>query len=192
MDRDKLINYILRAVEVRVSVQRAHRFPMLGANLTRHFRARHLAHHLPRSPPRSRLTTSSPLRFLAHSQCLFAIVSFATLADFGGSGSKYGYVLFTGISTLILTLGFMACYLFNAEQSKLFRTFELFVNLIWLVFWFAAAIVTSTFNQGFSQLAASCAFAWLTFIVWIVSCVMSAMAMRGRVTMPAAPQTASV
>jgi len=187
-----LINYILRAVEVRGSCVRRVEEGRTGEreradwNLvpttTAHW---HTGCHAP--PPTQ---ADSPRSFvLVRVQCLFAIVSFATLADFGGSGSKYGYVLFTGISTLILTLGFMLCYAFNAEQSKTFRTFEFGVNLIWLVFWFAAAIVTSTFNQGFSQLAASCAFAWLTFIVWAVSCVMSGMAMRGKVSMPAAPQS---
>lgn len=152
---------------------------------------------LPRLLPRPSLCLSlclSPvalsLSLLHARQCIFAIVAFATVVDY--SGSKVNYVMFTGISTLILTFCFVLCYLFNAESSQTFRTIELAINLLWEIFWFVAAVVSSTYTgiSNSSDLGASCAFSWLTFIVWTVSCVMSWRAHRGKVSMPAAPQAA--
>ncbi len=91
--------------------------------------------------------------------------------------SKIDYVLFTGISSMIITLAFILIYLLDWEDNSLMRTTELIVNLLWWVFWLTAAIVTSTINDG-SRRQASCAFSWMTWVVWNASCVQSFVARR--------------
>lgn len=97
--------------------------------------------------------------------------------DTHADSSKIDYVLFTGISSMIITLAFILVYLLGWEDNTLMRTTELVVDLLWWVFWLTAAIVTSTINDN-SRLQTSCAFSWMTWIIWNASCVQSFVAHR--------------
>ena len=95
--------------------------------------------------------------------------------------SKIDYVLFTGISSMIITLALILVYMLDWEDNSLMRTTELIINLLWWVFWLAAAIVTSTINDD-GRRQASCAFSWMTWVVWSVSCVQSFVARKASKT----------
>jgi hypothetical protein len=100
-----------------------------------------------------------------------------TVFPLDADSSKIDYVLFTGISSMVTTLAFILIYLFDWEDNALMRITELIVNLLWWVFWLTAAIVTSTINDT-SRLQASCAFSWMTWVIWNASCVQSFVAHR--------------
>ena len=87
--------------------------------------------------------------------------------------SKINYIMFTGISSMFITLTFIVTYVFDWENHAI----ELFTNLLWWVFWLTAAIVTTTDNFS-SRVEASCAFSWMTWIFWNASCLQSFIAYR--------------
>ena len=80
------------------------------------------------------------------------------------------FQLFTGITTLILCLIFMAFYYFGLSESATVTLVELIINVIWGIFWLSTAAVLSSITSGSpSDVKASTAFAWLTFFLWILS-----------------------
>lgn len=96
---------------------------------------------------------------------------------------------------MVICLVFIILYAINADESPTVRLVELVVNVLWWIFWFAAAITISTTPVGSnSRLGASCAFSWMTWILWSVSTVMSFMGTRAKAgpsggATPSGPQT---
>jgi len=110
------------------------------------------------------------------------------------------YMLFTGITSMIICIVFIVLYIIKADENPTVRLIELVINILWWIFWFAAAITISTalndiqsaFN--YSAYQASCAFAWLTWLLWSVSTVLSFLGTRSKAgpsggATPSAPQT---
>jgi hypothetical protein len=104
--------------------------------------------------------------------------------------------IFTGVTSMVICLVFLVLYMIKADENPTVRLIELVINVLWWIFWFAAAITISTMPVGSnSRLGASCAFAWLTWIAWSVSTILSFMSARGGKAgpsggnTPSAPQT---
>ena len=112
-------------------------------------------------------------------------------------------MLFTGITSMIICLVFIVLYIIKADENPTVRLIELIINILWWIFWFAAAITISTALNDYivssnfynkSDFQASTAFAWMTWILWSVSTVMSFMGTRSKAgpsggATPSAPQT---
>ena len=109
-------------------------------------------------------------------------------------------MLFTGITSMIICIVFIVLYIIKADENPTVRLIELVINILWWIFWFAAAITISTalndiqsaFN--YSAYQASCAFAWLTWLLWSVSTVLSFLGTHSKAgpsggATPSAPQT---
>ncbi len=116
------------------------------------------------------------------------------------STNAVNYMLFTGITSMIICLVFIVLYIIKADENPTVRLIELVINILWWIFWFAAAITISTAlsdygsTWDYSAFQASCAFAWLTWILWTVSTVMSFLGTRSKAgpsggATPSAPQT---
>jgi Flp pilus assembly protein protease CpaA len=88
--------------------------------------------------------------------------------------------LFTGITAMIICLIFMAFYFFGWSDNATVTLSELIINALWLIFWLAAAAALSSITGRSDAVKASCAFAWLTFILWTGSTVLSFKEVRGR------------
>lgn len=111
---------------------------------------------------------------------------FALIADqasnIGGSeGSKLDFAMFTGITAFLITLGFMILYLMDMQDNSVVTLTELVINVIWWIFWLAAAACLSdlvansigTSSKGQDEIAGSCACAWIAWASWTVSTYMS-------------------
>ena len=111
-------------------------------------------------------------------------------------------MLFTGITSMIICIVFIVLYIIKADENPTVKLIELVINILWWIFWFAAAITISTalndltgVESGiYSAFEASCAFAWITWILWTVSTVMSFLGTRSKAgpsggATPSAPQT---
>ncbi|KAI8107757.1 hypothetical protein M9435_002785 [Picochlorum sp. BPE23] len=129
-------------------------------------------------------------------ELLFSIIAFAVVAEYDGT-SKINYMIFTGVTSMVICLVFLVLYFANLGDSPTIVLIELVINVIWWVFWLAAAAVMSSLvNESWSnsRIEASCAFSWLTWFAWTVSTVMSFLATKNRSgpsggSTPSGPQT---
>lgn len=120
-------------------------------------------------------------------QLIFSIITFALVADYTGN-SKINFVLFTGITAMLMCLAFLVFYLLGAADNPTLVLVELVMNAIWWVFWLAAAAcLADIINNGWfgyvndgSKVQASCAFAWLTWVLWTISTGFSIKELMGR------------
>jgi len=110
--------------------------------------------------------------------------------------------IFTGVTSMVICLVFLVLYFANLGDSPTIVLIELVINVIWWVFWLAAAAVMSSLvNDGQrptwwsdGRINASCAFSWLTWFAWTASTVMSFLATKNRSgpsggSTPSGPQT---
>lgn len=157
-----------------------------------------------------------PKTILRIIELIFSIICFALVAN--GSGyDKIDFTLFTGITTMLLCLVFIGIYVAGMDESPTIDLFELIINVLWWIFWLAAAACLSSLVSDYNginwgavpefiprdvggvsgnDLRASCAFGWLTFFLWTASTVLSIMnTLKGRKSggaPPAAPAVAMV
>lgn len=106
--------------------------------------------------------------------------------------------IFTGVTSMVICLVFLVLYFANLGDSPTIVLIELVINVIWWIFWLAAAAVMSslvnTWYYSNGRIGASCAFSWLTWFAWTVSTVMSFLATKNRSgpsggSTPSGPQT---
>lgn len=120
---------------------------------------------------------------------MFSIITFSLVANYTFS-SRINFVLFTGITTMLLCGAFIACDLLGAQDNPTLALAELVVNGLWWLFWIASAasladIVSHINGAGWvstdaSKIQASCAFAWLTWALWSLSTALSVKALISR------------
>ena len=95
---------------------------------------------------------------------------------------------------MIICLVFGVLYIIKMDEKPTMRLVELVVNILWEIFWLAAAIAISTEAGINSDFAASTAFAWITLVLWTVSTVLSFFDTRSKSgpsdgATPSGPQT---
>lgn len=125
------------------------------------------------------------LRFL---ELITSIVAFSTVVDYDAS-SRIKFVMFTGITGFVLALFFMVAYIGGVRAAR--GTISLVLDLLWTIFWLAAAAcASSVLSDGLetSNMKASVAFSWISFFLWIGSSIVSFQDMRGGTIAP--PPTA--
>lgn len=118
-------------------------------------------------------------------QFFFSIITFALVAEYGAY-SKIGFVIFTGVTTMLICMAFIALYLLDQHSNPTVALVELAVNVVWWIFWLAAAAcladVVANLDgvygiyggfPSFDEVRASCAFAWITWVVWSLSTFIS-------------------
>ncbi|PRW44544.1 MARVEL-like domain [Chlorella sorokiniana] len=121
------------------------------------------------------------IRFL---ELITAIVAFSTVVDYDES-SRIKFVMFTGITGFVLAFFFMVFYVVGVRAAR--GTISLVLDLIWTIFWLAAAACASAvLSDGLdtSRMKASVAFSWISFFLWIGSTIISFQDMRGGTTGP--------
>lgn len=95
--------------------------------------------------------------------------------------------MFVGITGFLIALFLLVLYAAGVRAARGLVAFVL--DLLWVIFWLAAAgCVTSFLTDMFAQTSnvrASCAFAWLSWFLWIGSAIISFQDWRGGVAGPA-------
>jgi hypothetical protein len=89
---------------------------------------------------------------------------------------------------MLLCITFLVLYLLGAGDNATLALVELIVNVLWWIFWLAAAacladLINNSWFDYFwdgGKVKASCAFAWLTFALWSVSMGFSIKELMGR------------
>eukprot|EP00887_Chlorella_sp_A99_P000873 scaffold5.g873.t1 len=138
---------------------------------------------------------------------IFAIVAFATVADYTGL-SYINFMIFTGVTAMVICLFYMAIYFTGVTAVR--GGVEFIIDVIWSIFWLSAAAALAAKINSYSgtyfaadgnQYAlsvpsdwkASDAFAWMSWILWMVSAVLSFRDMRnmGTVVVTGPPATGS-
>lgn len=94
-------------------------------------------------------------------------------------------MVFTGVTAFLLALFYMFVYVKEGLQRTFKGMTEIIVNALWTLFWlaaaasFAAAPLCKAGQYDFTQITscdsflASQAFAWLSFLLWIGSLIIS-------------------
>jgi hypothetical protein len=128
------------------------------------------------------------------SQVIFALIAFASAASlYNGWYLRESYVqfmVFTGVMAFLLALFYSIVSCVEGLQRTFSGVLEVFVNVLWVIFWLAAAgsfaaysgckprqISTTHFTKC-DVFLASQAFAWLSWFLWIGSLIISIVEMR--------------
>jgi magnesium-transporting ATPase (P-type) len=127
-------------------------------------------------------------------QVIFALIAFASAASlYNGWYLRESYVqfmVFTGVMAFLLALFYSIVSCVEGLQRTFSGVLEVFVNVLWVIFWLAAAgsfaaysgckprqISTTHFTKC-DVFLASQAFAWLSWFLWIGSLIISIVEMR--------------
>ncbi|KAL4418641.1 hypothetical protein ABPG77_005378 [Micractinium sp. CCAP 211/92] len=109
-----------------------------------------------------------------------SIIAFSVIVEYRGS-SEYNYIMFAGISGLVLSFLFMVLYMTGGKAAR--GKVAAIIDGLWFIFWLAAAGVSTHLltnevtNNGRTR--ASCAFCWITWFLWTLSLVVSIQETRG-------------
>ena len=73
-----------------------------------------------------------PRRWSPAAQLIFGIIAFACVASWADLSNRYGYMVWCGVSTIVLTLGIMMLYCAGRDLPGLPG---LIIDGIWWIFW---------------------------------------------------------
>ena len=133
------------------------------------------------------MTASWTFHCCCRLQVVFALIAFAVAAWLNNNAVGIPYpqvrfMIFTGVTAFLLALFYSVVSCVEGLQRTFWGIIEVVINALWVIFWMAGAGSFAAYSgckpdiQAMNEcdkLYASQAFAWLSWLLWIGSLVIS-------------------